>query len=759
MTQKDLSAQLLFNQGLNREFDTQAYPNSAKELSNWEPTPDGGLLTRRKWMQASTTGAPGTRKIRNIGHMPVQSGYQTPIRRQRKKAMRAGSNANKITAIDPEWWFPTMDKSFLLAVVSWVNFNADFSHTSTSAITCTPPAGWTSILGPINGPDSNAGTGGVQSTISMQFFAIKNSAEREGAEEFTFDSGGVRRVIVELMEWRGVQTANTLQGSGDSVVDKTATDSGYDTQPSTGTTASTTLFKELAIGAIAGHTLDKEIRQTDFSEGWYDFRDVNHPPQNNVGGNDNWLNLVVARRVTEETAQYELQSRFSEDVEEDDAIAYWVGGIVTLRAKQIHANDRDYILVDNANSATEHSLYEIDPDNLTGDSWTSVGTIISTDTTEHRTAFASGIGGILISAKDFRKVDGHGRNGLYQWDGEALIKIFRSPAARCLAFWGDRFWAANVKDHPNRLYWSGRGDQTYWDEDAWIDIGEDGEGILDIAPVLDGLLIAKRDSLHFLTWSGGPASKPLAGGNGSKGNCICPIPGGAVIAGRYQVWMWQGGAPKPISSPLADWWASPYAAGDREFTFTAYVDGKVYISRALDNAFAVLNTDMGVWWTDLPGKECEVVACFDGHTLLAAPYNDTAWSPVRFQLHPEGDRARDETTAERFHARTQALMLGTPGRLINPQTLYIAYEIENLNRGEATLKVTPIYDGHEQTPRYLKARKGEGTFREPVSVGVYNRSSIHKVQYDFELDLTADEETTVNIEYLELRYDQEGWWG
>lgn len=742
------SSLLSFRQGLQREFSSQVFPDSASRIINWQPVPDGGLRVRRKWQEANKTGLPATRKIRGIGAMPVHSGFMTPIRRQRKKSNRKSSS---LTTLEAPWWTDTIKGSYLVAIVGFSNFKDDGSaHTATSAITVTPPAGWTSLLA-VHGNDS-------PSSVSTRVYVIQNADERSGVESFTFSSG-VRRAQVELQEWRGVATA--------SAVDVQQVASGFSVRPDTGLSAATDVSfpKQVVLGVITARTKDKSIKQTDFEPGWYDFRDPDDPPQKSTGSKDEWLNMATGRQVIVRSQVNRFTSVLDATALEDDAKSRWVAALFSLKAKNRGANDKDYYLIDNANSATQHEVFSVDMDALAVGPWASAGTLASTDTDKHPLSFASGLGGCLITAPDL--VDGAGRRNLYQWDGTLLIPIFRSPAARSLAFWRSRFWAGGSKDHPNRLWWSSAGDQTTWDDGTtqdlqggpgFIDIGADSEEIYDICPANEGLLLAKRDSLFYLS---GPTEQPypaqLSSGTGQKGRCICAIPGGAIIAGKNHIWLWDGGLPKLISRALDDWWVNT----SRTFVYTAYVNGLVYIGGADEDTCVVYDTESGVWWVDKPPVPLWCLYSWDKRELLGGVTNSTTRA-VDYQLHPGGSRDRDEALAESFEAVTQQLVLGSPARPITPKWLHVIYDKRSRSAGHPPLNVTPIYDGVPGSVRTITDTDpetthvmGNGLHRERVDVGIKGASAALAVQFKFDYTCTVEHTTMFDIIGLEFVYDVE----
>lgn len=759
MVQKDQKAQLLFHQGLHRLYDTQVAPGSARRLINWEPTPDGGLRTRRKWVKGTTLGAPATRKIKTIGHMSVFDGYETPIRRQmlrrRKRAQSTG-----VSYLEREWWRPTVQGSFLLAFLVY----SDHSHVDgVDNITITAPAGWTELTGagapnnsmfPIEGP-------GSPPQIKMRVYYIIDAAAREGAERWTFDSGGgshqPRRAQLYFTEWRGI--------SRTSPIDIVKTNSGTSGAPDTDLAPQTTEVKELAVGMLAALTAEDSLELETPTSGWYDFRFFGD--DYNIGFDENWLDAKMYRNVLTREQITRLQAAYQDEEDLDATAVPWVAGMLTLKARQRGDGEKDHIVPVHEDDADTWNFYEIDPDQVDTDTYTSIGTLAHADQDHSKfiPAMAEGLGGMLITLADME--DGAGRKNLYQWDGDLLIPIFRSPPARTVAFHQGRFFAGGTKENPNRLYYSDYLDQTTWGDDSWLPIGEDAEPIVDCAPVSGGLLIAKQRSLWFLLGTG-PRSfslQQLDGGTGMKGRCICPVPGGAFIAGRHHIWAWSGGVPQIISRGLDDWWSNAVEDGTRTFVHSAYQDGKAYFSVGSEDTQCVYDLEQGIWWTDQPSTK-GLVASFDDRHLYFCPSNSNEWAPVNYQLHPGGARARDDVGTVSYEAWTQELMVGTPGHVTVPRWLYIAIQKENFQTGHNDLTVTPVYDGVAQTPRLVEElhprsgrQLGNGDHRLRLDIGVSDSNPVHKVQFKFEYDAPPGNTTTLNLEYLEYVYDVQELWG
>lgn len=739
------SIPLAFDKGLNREFDTDVAERTAKRLLNWEPQPDGGLRARRMWVPGSMTGVPvSPRKPKSIGHLPVMAGYETPLRRQRAKRMKRGG----VTTIERNWYWPTIEDSLLIAVVVWSNWNSAGTHTNTSTQTCTPPAGWTSIF--------KVSDGHPTPSLTMEWFKIEDAAERgaDGAEEiFTFSSA-VMRAVLELQEWRGVATA--------SAQDVTKSAAGLSIKADTGASVATSALvpKQIVLAAVAARTTDESTMPDDFPDGYFEYRDRNKGPHRSVGKEDFWLNVTLARKLIFQSFTQRFYGIYDTDNIQDDAYR-WVAGLVTFKSKaRPQANNTDYYLVDHEQSVRTHELLQIDLDQIAAGAWTNIRTFDARDGSVDNFPldFAPGMGGVFITAPDLMHNQATDIEGSWFWTGDSVVfRINRSPMGRFCEFHQDRFYVGGAKEFPNRLYWSRVGDMSLWDrEENYAEIGADGEPLLDGASVMGGLLVAKREGLFFVQVAQGSISK-LPGGNGTKGRCICPIPGGALIAGEHHIWLWGGGAPKLISRSLDDWWAGV----SRKFVHTAYVNGLVYILGALEDTCIVYDTAVEDWWVDKPPELLRALYSWNGRELLAVPESSTSRFSL-FKRFPGTNRDKDSGVAQTYEALTQEMMIGTPSSPCTPKHLYIAYNKRNYQAGHPVINVTPYYDGVVQTVRTITEAHpisgellGNGDHRIRLDVGVKAKSACHKVQFKIEYVANAGNTTTFDVEAVELHAEIE----
>jgi hypothetical protein len=729
---------LTFEQGLDREFSGYRKPGTGRLITNWEPQPHGGLRARRRWLRGPLTGTPATKRVRALGFYPVHAGFETPVRRQWQRKMARGAAVGKVRI---KWDHDTLDGSCLVAFVIYSN------TASVAGITITPPTGWTEHTSgafPIVDADN---------TLKCRVFIAADATAQEADtwQDWNFTSGTVRRAQVIIQEWRGVKRA--------APVDQTKAATGDSNNPNAGLIpAETAQSREVAVGFLAAETTDKAHELEDFSAEWYDYR---LPKENySVGANDYWLHVRALRRVlTLRNNTLNLEGVFDPEKDEGDTNHNWIAGYLTLKAKDRGANDRDYYIVANRDSATTYRYYYIDEDDFhTGGGWTELSplsvagrTVLNTDDTMKRLSIASGMGVAMFSHPDF--------DNIWAWDGDIMVPIRRSYPGETLCYWNNQFYSAGHKDEPNRLYWSAVGDYTTWDEDANVVVG-DGTPPLDICPVAGGLLIAKFRELFFFTWDSGGALLKVADGigGGHRGRCILPVPGGALIAGRRDIWFWGGGGePELISRPLDDWWARAFDDDERHIGSAAHMKGRAYIAGALNGTGVVFDTRNQTWHIEDPGVPGMFFA-IDDRNLLFAPWDNstTNWSLLNKQQHPWGDRARDEFSPTTYEAETQELTLSSAGRPVTPRWLYVSYKQYNSSNGEDGIKVTPIYDGIEQKPRWIP-NKGDGTHKVRLDVGVHGATSAHTVKFRFEhttrFETGIEWTTTYDIDQVEFVYE------
>lgn len=165
-------------------------------------------------------------------------------------------------------------------------------------------------------------------------------------------------------------------------------------------------------------------------------------------------------------------------------------------------------------------------------------------------------------------------------------------AGRSVTYHKERFWSAAPEADPTGLYYSGVSDHTSWNLANKIDVGRNDGGVIeDIAPALGGLLIAKTNSLWFLSGDGPNtfALTRLDGGEGVWGRCICPILSGAFIVGNRDMYLWRGGPVERISQPLGGLYSTP------GWVTTALLGSEVFVCPNDFGTMFVYDLDRKFW--------------------------------------------------------------------------------------------------------------------------------------------------------------------
>lgn len=743
-----------FSQGISREFDSDVAQRSARFLRNWHAEPDGGLRVRPRWRRGSTLSAPGTRDVLGFELYPAFSGFENPVLRQRRKRSKKGTN---VTSIKVPWLEPTLDGAGLVAILTWTSYDSSWNdgtitpktHTATSTVVVDAPDGWTSA-GVVH-------HGTAPSAISMQMFVAEGAVSREGYEEFFFedvseDPNPMRRATVVIMEWWGVERIAAA-------LDEVADNSGTSAAPSTDMPAVGGQDKEVFVAAIAGFTADDSIKLGNLSPGWMDYRDSWDYPHSSVGRANQYLNLAVASRLVSDatTERYEFAGTYDTSEEEDDASSRWVGMALQLKAHQRN-NDTDYWVALQKVDAEQAQIYYADrqmtdEDDLTVP-WASSSILPdSSDIEAFRPMTAHGLGVILVVRKD-RRID--------MWDGANLLTLRRSPRAKTVAFYRQRFFAGNTEDYPARLYYTPPHDPTYWNIEVgqrvaetnepsvstgYLDVGNDGDPINDVNAVLDGLLIGKERGLHFLTGYG-PMSFSLTehGGGAMQGRSICSFPGGALVVAEQSIFLFDGGEPQLISKPLDNLWEPPVWAS------TAYCNGKCYVVGA--NEVFVYDIVSQSWATEQVDGDVRVVFSVGDNIVMFGPNASNEWSLLNYQKHPD-DRQRDDLGVMHFRAETQQLLLADAAHQVSPMHLYVGYQQRFTNTGEQAPRIIPVYNGVEYPARELTQHNDDGDFHERIDIGEQTAEPVHKVQFIIEHTVEDTYTTMYDIEQMALIFDVE----
>lgn len=575
--------------------------------------------------------------------------------------------------------------------------------TALSGGTISTPAGWTA------GPTVSS----VGTVHTIALFYKLNAASESGAVTVS-GTGSVAR-SVQIAEYSGIATSSAL--------DQTQTSTGTSTTPGTGTTAATTQNKELWIAGL----LDARAEAMSSPTNSFSIAQQQAAGSSQAGH----LERVVTTKGTASTSVTTSTS----DI--------WVGLVATFKARNI--TSANYVLAAH-NDTTQYAIYHHDLSDLSTGAWTLLENVV-VDSTARPVAFAQGLGGVMYVTSDFSTIR--------RWDGSAISAVSGSPVGNALVFHRNRFFCAGTATDPSRLWYSDLASYSSWPVTSYIDVSrDDGDNIVDLAVFEDGILIAKNNSLHFLSGTGPDTFSvhQLNAGGGYAGRCICPTPYGAIVAGRRQVWLWTGGGVESISPRIED---SYQLTGD--FVSTAYIDGTAYITDEGTGITYAIDLPSGAWRVEktanltTDGPAC-IFASRD--TLMYGPQSSTTYSLVAYREVPRGTRARDVSLAETFKVWTPEMWPVAENQVFTPRILSIKWRQRGGTTGQTGITITPVYDGTTIASKTLAVKAAAGTYRTTVQVGDdASGKGIRSAQFKLEQTVGSGEAALIDIESLMLGID------
>lgn len=595
------------------------------------------------------------------------------------------------------WPTATTANNLLLLVLTWQG--------ATSAPTLTPPAGWTLAVKHTN-------------VTGVAIYYKANASSESGSVSVTV-SNSPRALDMALLEYSGIATSSPL--------DKTATNSGGGTVIHSGSTAVTTQASELCIAGLADTAAETMSSPSN------SFSIVGQ--QSATSGDQ----MGTLEQIVSSIGAFNTSVLTSTSNPNFGAIATFKG-VVTASAKQL-------LVAHNTLSA--YTIYRIDRDAPT--TWTSTDTV-SVASTSH-VSFAAGLLNILYVNQNFATIR--------RWDNSAAAAIAGSPAGRALNFHKGRFHAAGTTANPSRVWYSDLGSYATWGASSYFDVKlDDGDYVVDLCTFEDGELIAKENSLHYLSGSGPDDFDlhPLNAGSGYYGRCICPTSFGAVVAAKNQIWLVTGEAPDLISRPIEE----SYSA-QGSFVTTAFIDNIVYVCDEATGTVYAWDPQANVWWVE---KVASPTSEGPAH-VLSEPYAGrfyygpqaaTTYSLATYRDHPKGSRARDESLAQTFRADTREMWLGMEdfeGNVaVTPQKLFLQIKQRGGDATETGITVTPVYDGTAETGnaiRTISPRASAGTYWEAVQLG--SKKGIRSAKFQFEQTVAASQTSLMEIEQAFIGYD------
>jgi hypothetical protein len=292
--------------------------------------------------------------------------------------------------------------------------------------------------------------------------------------------------------------------------------------------------------------------------------------------------------------------------------------------------------------------------------------------------------------------------------------------------------------------WTGRGT-------GYFDVGrDDGEEIEDITPFGGGLVVGKQTSLHFL--SGANTNEfqlnQLNAGGAAPGRSILATPYGCVIAGREQIWLYDGESVIPIGRGIQH----SYGVADGAYVSLSYQDGSIYIADGTSTYIYVFDINAGVWRLERIGTlagEAAAVLYNYGDIQLYGPVNSTAVSLLGFRTFPDPDRGRDEGLAEIFTASTGDRWFAGPRNPITPRRLWVQTRQRDGDATETGISIDAVYDsGEPEETQFIPARV-EGVYRDPLTFSNTGKGG-GSVKLTFTHIADEDEDVTYDLEALAI---------
>jgi hypothetical protein len=564
----------------------------------------------------------------------------------------------------------------------------------TTAPTITPPAGWTAVQTDTEGP--------MRATL----YDIVDADPRSGSESFTLDRNC--DWALSLAEYTGGLTFDTA-------VDAVA--SGTSTAPSVAGAGATTVAvnqKGLLIGFVG---VGQDGSAQSAPGGGFAV----------VDGVDEGLlysKVITANETPTVSATLSVS-------------APWVA-IVSAYESGATGEPQSYLLVAD-DDATNFDIYSVLVEGLASGSWTSVDPNLAVTDRSLPVAFASGLGLAIWTHP--------GLANTRKWDGTTAANLGGTPPeGRAAAFYRNRFFIGSTDD----LYFTALGNAEDWTgTDAGnLAVGQgDGEDIEDLASLADGLVIAKRSSLWFLSGTGPDNFElhPLIPGKGYPGRCLCPTPYGVVVASQKQVWLWSGGAPQVISDGIE----GQYDVGGAYLT-TAYADDVAYICDRGTGTIWAYDLRQGTWWTETVQTASEKPATIASHEdhLLYGPSAGVTISLLAYRDEPGGERQRDRGMAETLRATSPLVPLPID-RPFTPLHLFLQIRQRGGDSTDVGLVITPVYNDDEATAKTVSPKDGgDQVFR--TRVDVPSAKALFRIRFETEQVMTTTDEAVLEIEKAEL---------
>jgi hypothetical protein len=805
---------LTWERGMVETVESSMLPiGAAPRLRNWEPDPSGNLRSRVGWLKASTTGGiPSTRKGWGIGQLALP-------RRPYVVQDTSGSSTSGTTPAAPAatWGSATTAGNLLVAVLT---LETEVIQTAANMATPpTPPAGgWTLAKSMISNAVvnehshvwiyyiENASSQSGAKTWSIPFSGGGNAA----ADVMMFEvancktSGALGRVGKTYdVANAGAETTVIISPKGD--IGGTVADTGTEiisTRDTHGFSVGNSVrFTKYATGALpTGVSEDTTywVLTVDSSTSFTITDTVDGTSAVNITGagtQDTWGvgkwprttpvgiafigiahgdNIDVSMTtepddVTKEREHYTdngtvdansfVYSSVYQTVSEHDDFTFVLSSAGYPSAAIAEFIGLDYDVTDGYyfvahNGTTTLDIWYHDRDDLSTGNWTLLEQVTATPG-NLPVAYTAGNEKLFYVHPGFETVRSWG--GL----GTTPVAIEGSNPGRCVAWHKNRLFTGGAPGSEWVLYYSEVGDDTIWDSGtaSHIEVGKgDGEAIEDITPFQDGLLIGKQTSLWLLTGSGPDNFRliRLPIGGAAPGRTVLATPYGAVVAGRKDVWLVNGGSVEHISGPIRE---SYGITGD--WMSVSYIDDHAYVlDQGSGTAWVIDFSNGGTWREErVDSASTEAPACLynQDDKQLFAPKNATIGSLLSYRLLPGSPRGKDfDTLTETWVAWTPEIWPVGPQEKITPRYLYLKLRQRAGDAGDNVLSVTPLYNGTAITALTVTPVASASVYWVRLDIGSNaSGKSVSSVQFKIDQTLDSTETAVFDIEEMTLGFNIE----
>lgn len=540
------------------------------KLVNWWPMPDGSLRLPPAWR--SVWGTVDVGGVHGLGIHAQNLGVKLARQKQKKRVVNTGT----VT------YFSTSAGELLVAVIHYLGG---------TGVTITPPSGYVLAKRQDNGTN-----------VGVAVYYYPNAPAGKTSDTFTVS--GSTSFEIHFYRFRDLPVAPTVTSAGQSFTSYGAS-AGLADVP----IGALVVFAAAKVGAPSDPTNVEDAANP--YGGFGDLEDERIRSGIATGNPGTGVRIKPTDSTTITTCTSWRPQRFRGNAQGEfytGSSSAWASAIVSFSADA--GNEIARFIVTPSHVGGTSGTYQLHAWPLENpNSGGKIGSIFgipedSSVVKQHIPGIASGAGAVLFSHPEVLST-------LYRWDFAAgdAVAVTGSPSGRALAFHKERFFSGGTKTNPTRLWFSDPLSYTSWPSTNYIEVGQDdGEPIEDLLSTLDGLLIAKRNSIWLLLGDG-PSNFTLVklqGGEALRGRSLIPFPGGAYIAGRTGMWVWRGGIVERVPCPIQTTYEQVVVdAAERTAVFGAWLDGKLYVGavRPLGwptGKLVIIVTDGQRWWLESP---------------------------------------------------------------------------------------------------------------------------------------------------------------